>query len=184
MGWQGQGLARGRMRKTAVMAAVVVAMVAILNGCGDSQGGSSVDAQAQLEERRSFDVAKADNLALLSELRTALSGAVPTLAWIKTEPEVDGESGCSEPEFADVSGASHATFDSGGAMGGISDADWPKAWAAVQEVAAKRGFGDPKILVDKAGQHVVSLYDADGTELSINSEVNTAMSIYGACHLK
>jgi len=69
-------------------------------------------------------------------------------------------------------------------MGGISDADWPKAWAAIQETAAKRRFGDPLVLVDKAGQHVVSLYDADGTELSVNSEVNTAMSIYGACHLK
>lgn len=184
MGWKRQGLAHGRMRKKVVMATVMVAMVASLSGCGDRQGGSSVDAHAQLEGRRSFEVAKADNLALLAELRTALSGAVPTLAWITTDPEVDGESGCSEPEFADVSGASHATFDSGGAMGGISDADWPKAWATVQAVAAKRGFGDPKVLVDKSGQHVVSLYDDDGTELSINSEVNTAMSIYGACHLK
>ncbi|PRY51624.1 putative LppA-like lipoprotein [Knoellia remsis] len=143
-----------------------------------------MDARAELEKRRSYAEARADNLALLAEVRSAMSGAAPNLKWVKPEPEVDGESSCVEPQFANVAGASHATFDSGGAEGGISDADWPKAWAAVQQVAGQRGFGDPKVVIDKPGQHVVSLYDKDGAELSINSEVNTAVSIYGACHLK
>lgn len=143
-----------------------------------------MDARAQLEQRRTYAQARADNLELLTELRAELSGEVPTLAWLTTEPEVDGESGCGEKEFRDISGASHATFDSGGAKGTISDAAWPKAWAAVQEVAGKKGFGKPHIVVDEPGHHVASLYDADGAELSINSKVNTAMSIYGACHLK
>ncbi len=143
-----------------------------------------MDARAQLEQRRTYAQARTDNLALLAELRTELSGNVPTLVWLTTEPEVDGESGCGEKEFRDISDASHATFDSGGAKGAISDAEWPKAWAAVQEVAGKKGFNDPNIVVDAPGHHVASLYDQDGAELSINTKVNTAMSIYGACHLK
>ncbi|WP_169743061.1 LppA family lipoprotein [Knoellia subterranea] len=70
-----------------------------------------------------------------------------------------------------------------GAKGPIVDADWPKAWKAVQDVAGKRGFGDPHLVVDKPGHHVASLYDADGAELSIGTKVNTVLSIDGACHL-
>ena len=143
-----------------------------------------MDERAELEQRRSYAEARADSLALLVELRSAVSEVVPSLSWLTTEPEVDGESGCGEPEFRDISDASHATFDSGGAKGAISDADWPRAWAAVQEVAAKKGFGDPNIVVDKPGHHVASIYDDDGAELSVNTKVNTAVSIYGACHLK
>lgn len=143
-----------------------------------------MDARAQLEGRRTYAQARADNLALLGELRTAVSQAAPSLVWLTAAPEVDGESGCIEPQFDKISDASHATFDSGGARGAISDAEWTKAWAAVQDVAGKKGFKDPNVLTDKPGHHVVSLYDADGAELSINSKVNTTMSIYGACHLK
>lgn len=143
-----------------------------------------MDGRAELEKRRTYAEARSDSLGLLAELRTTLSGVTPELEWLTPEPEVDGESGCVEPQFADISGASHATFDSGGAKGGIGDDVWPTAWAAVQEVAGQHGFGSPKVLIDEPGHHVASLYDADGAELSINSKVNTALSIYGACHLK
>ena len=171
------------MRNATKVVSGAISML-LLVGCGDGQGGSSVDAQAELEKRRTYAQAKADNLGLLSEVRTALSGVVPQLEWLTPEPLLDGESGCVEPQFESISGASHATFDSGGAKGAIGDAEWPKAWAAVQEVAAKQGFGKPNVLIDQPGHHVVSLYDEDGAELSINTKVNTAVSLYGACHLK
>ena len=143
-----------------------------------------MDARAELEKRRTFAEAEADSLSLLAEVRTALSGVVPQLEWLTPEPALDTESGCGEPQFESISDASSATFNGGGAKGGIDDADWPKAWAAVQAVAGKQGFGKPHVVVDQPGHHVASLYDADGAELSINTKVNTDVSIYGACHLK
>lgn len=83
-----------------------------------------------------------------------------------------------------VDGASRLILTSGGALGGIPDADWPRAWAAVKDVAAKRGFGDENVLLDKPGEHQVSLYDKDGAELSVGTGVNTVATIYSGCHLK
>ena len=172
------------MRNRAATTAAVMVMLTLLGGCAESNGGPSVDARAPLEKRRSYAEARDDSLALLTELRTTMSGVVPGLQWLTPKPEVDGESGCAEPEFEGVEGASHATFDSGGAKGAISDGEWPAVWTAVQEVAGRQGFARPKVLKDEPGHHVVSLYDDDGAELSINTKVNTAMSIYGACHLR
>lgn len=143
-----------------------------------------MDARAELEKRRPFAQAEADSLSLLTEVRTALSGVVPQLEWLTAEPVLDTESGCGEPQFEEISDASSATFNGGGAKGGIGDADWPTAWAAIQKVAGEQGFAKPHVVIDEPGHHVASLYDADGAELSINTKVNTDVSIYGACHLK
>ena len=142
-----------------------------------------MDARQQLESRRSEAEAQRDNLALLAEVRTALSAVNPSLAWRTPEPVVDSGSLCKEP-FDQVEGAGTLNLTSGGALGAISDADWPRAWAAVKEVAAKRGYGDEHTLKDEPGGHQMSVYDEDGSELSVGTGVNTVATIYGACYLK
>ena len=83
-----------------------------------------------------------------------------------------------------VDGATTQVLQSGGAFGAVPDADWPRAWEAVKKVASARGFGDENVLKDDAGEHQVSLYDKDGTELSVGTGVNTVATVYGACHLE
>jgi hypothetical protein len=145
--------------------------------------GADVDARQQLESRRTSAQAQRDNLALLSEVRSALSEVAPGLAWRAPAPTVESGSGCKEP-FSQVDGTTSEVLTSGGAVGGIPDADWDRAWGAVKEVATKRGYGDEHTLLDKPGEHQMSLYDQDGSELSVGTGKNTVVTIYGACYLE
>ena len=141
-----------------------------------------MDARQLLDSRRSEAEAKRDNLALLTEVREALSQVNPDLRWSTPEPAVDSGSLCKEP-FDAVDGAGTLNLTAGGAFGAIPDADWPRAWAAVKEVAAKRGYGDEHTLKDEPGAHQMSVYDKDGSELSVGTGVNTVATIYGGCYL-
>lgn len=182
---------RPRRARGATLALAVVAVVlALLPGCTRGSGeagatrttGDTMDARQQLDSRRSEAEAKADNLALLAEVREALSRVNPALRWRTPEPAVDSGSLCKKP-FDAVDGAGTLNLTSGGAFGTIPDADWPRAWAAVKEVAAKRGYGDEHVLKDEPGGHQASVYDEDGSELSVGTDVNTVATIYGACYL-
>jgi len=172
------------------MAVAVVAVLALLPGCTRDGGdagtspntGDTVDARQLLDSRRSEAEAKRDNLALLTEVREALSQVNPALRWRTPEPAVDSGSLCKEP-FDAVDGAGTLNLTAGGAFGAIPDADWPRAWAAVKEVAAKRGYGDEHTLKDEPGAHQMSVYDKDGSELSVGTGVNTVATIYGGCYL-
>lgn len=142
-----------------------------------------MDARQQLESRRSASQAQQDNLAFLGEVRTALSEVTPALKWRTPAPAVESGSGCKEP-FSQIEGTTSEVLTSGGAFGGIPEADWDRAWEAVKAAAAKRGYGDEHILLDKPGEHQMSLYDKDGSELSVGTGANTVASIYGACYLE
>ncbi|KRE42313.1 hypothetical protein ASG74_07680 [Knoellia sp. Soil729] len=184
------------VRVAAMAAATVAASLALLAGCtadtantGNSGNtgspadtGGNVDARQQLESRRSEAQAKRDNLSLLAEVREALSRVSPSLRWRTPEPAVESGSLCKEP-FDAVDGAGTLNLTSGGALGAIPDTDWPRAWEAVKEVAAKRGYGDEHTLKDEPGGHQMSVYDKDGSELSVGTGVNTVATIYGACYL-
>jgi len=175
---------RRQVRVAAMAAATVAVTLGLLGGCTGHtpESGDNVDARQQLESRRSEAEAKRDNLALLAEVREALSRVNPSLAWRTTEPAVDSGSLCKEP-FDAVDGAGTLNLTSGGALGAIPDTDWPRAWEAVKEVAAKRGYGDEQTLKDEPGGHQMSVYDKDGSELSVGTGVNTVATIYGACYL-
>ncbi|KGN42961.1 hypothetical protein N801_05050 [Knoellia aerolata DSM 18566] len=161
------------------MTVTTAVLMALLTGCT----GENVDARQQLESRRSSAEAERDNLALLTEVRAALSEVAPALEWRSPAPTVESGSLCKKP-FDRVDGATAQVLQSGGAFGPVPDADWPRAWEAVKKVAAARGFGDEHTLKDEPGEHQVSLYDKDGSELSVGTGVNTVASVYGACHLE
>ncbi|CAN7180179.1 LppA family lipoprotein [Knoellia sp. LjRoot47] len=181
---------RRRRARIATKAAAVVAALALLPGCTRDGGGTgttpqtgdTVDARQQLDSRRSEAEAQRDNLALLAEVREALTRVNPALEWRTPEPTVESGSLCKEP-FDAVDGAGTLNLTSGGALGAIPDADWPRAWAAVKEVAAKRGYGDEHTLKDEPGGHQMSVYDEDGSELSVGTGVNTTATVFGACYL-
>lgn len=127
-------------------------------------------------------MATRDNLALLAEVRVALSQVNPQLRWRTPKPAVYSGSLCKKP-FDEVDGSGTLNLTSGGAVGAISDADWPRAWAAVRTVVAKRGYGNEHTLRDEPGGHQMSVYDPDGSELSVGTGVNTVATIFGACYL-
>ena len=171
---------RARPRRgTVVVTVAITVLMALTAGCT----GDTVDARQQLESRRSSAEAERDNLALLTEVRAALSEAAPALRWRTPAPAVESGSLCKKP-FDTVEGATSQVLESGGAFGAIPDADWPRAWEAVKRVASARGYGDEHTLKDAPGEHQMSLYDDDGAELSVGTGVNTVASIYGACHLE
>lgn len=170
---------RGWVTVTATIAVLTALLMALLTGCK----GQTVDPRQQLESRRSSAEAERDNLALLTEVRAALSEVAPALQWRTPAPEVTSGSLCKKP-FDGVEGATSQVLESGGALGSIPDADWPRAWEAVKQVAAERGYGEEHTLKDEPGEHQMSLYDKDGAELSVGTGVNTVASIYGACHLE
>ena len=173
-----------------MVVAIVTVALAVFSGCTREAGNTpttgetvdTVDARQQLDSRRREPEAQRDNLALLAEVREALSSVSPALRWRTPEPAVGSGSLCKAP-FDRVDGAGTLILTSGGALGAVSDADWPRAWAAVKEVAAKRGYGDEHTLKDEPGAHQMSVYDEDGSELSVGTDVNTVATIYGACYL-
>lgn len=176
-------LSPNRRAGTRPLVALVSALAALaaltLTGCQ----GADVDARQQLEARRSAAEAQRDNLALLAEVRTALSEVTPSLRWRTEAPAVESGSLCKKP-FDEVDGSTSQVLTSGGAFGAIPDADWARAWDAVKAVAAERGYGKEHVLLDKAGEHQASLYDEDGSELSVGTGTNTVASIYGGCYLE
>lgn len=168
-----------RAAGAATRAVSLAVIMTLLTACT----GETVDPQQQLDARRSGAEAERDNLALLTEVRVALSEVAPGLTWRTDAPVVESGSLCKKP-FDGVDGATTQVLQSGGAFGAVPDADWPRAWEAVKKVASARGFGDENVLKDAAGEHQVSLYDKDGTELSVGTGVNTVATVYGACHLE
>jgi len=163
--------------------AVVIMTMTGLTGCGGAKGGSDMDGRSELEGRARYAEALAADLALLDELRVVLSAKAPGLSWKLPKSKLETETSCGEPEFEDLDG-SVALLTAGGAKGAITDEEWPAAYKAFLDVAGRRGFGDPNVLADQPGKHVISIYDKEGAELSLGTEVGTTLSFYGACHLK
>lgn len=171
-----------------VKAIVVGAFMVLLlsfSGCAGARGGSDTDGRSELEGRARYAEALAADLALLDELRVALSAKAPGLSWRLPKSNLETETSCGETEFEGLGAeASRALLTAGGARGAITDEEWPAAYKAFLEVAGKRGFGDPNVLADQPGKHVVSIYDKEGAEVSLGTEIGTSLSFYGACHLK
>jgi hypothetical protein len=150
--------------------------------CTAIGGGPSITPQEQLRTRPSFETAQDGYLRMLTDMRTALSAQVATLAWIDDAPSRDGLAGCKKP-FDAVSGAQSAVFTSGSARGAIPDTDWPSALSAVTQIAACHGFTKVVTVVDKPGNHVMSIYDDYAAEVMFGTEVNTVLDVFGACFI-
>ena len=165
-----------------VAAALGLAAALTLAACTHTGEGTSMTPQEQLRDRPSFEVAEQQYLAMLGDMRTALSAQVSTLTWLTDAPSRDGLAGCKKP-FDTVTGAQSAIFTSGSARGAIPDAQWPAALSAVTEIASSHGFARVVTVVDEPGNHVVSIYDDAAAEVSFGTQANTVLDVYGACFL-
>ncbi|MGQ0839223.1 LppA family lipoprotein [Actinokineospora sp.] len=66
----------------------------------------------------------------------------------------------------------------------ISDETWPEAVRVVVEIAGGYGFDDLTTVVDRPGDHEISLTDQYGGELIFGTKLATILSARTGCHLR
>jgi hypothetical protein len=165
-------------------AALLSAVALLMSGCTpDESKDSKVNALfSELMQRPDIETMQTDYLAMLEQLRNKLIKDVGIAPFI---PDPDGPvtgSGC-PGDFSAVPDAMVLRFRSGRSPGNISDAEWPRALKLVTDFLAERGFGAPKAVVDKPGDHEVAIYDQFGAELIFGTAANTILSLSTGCHL-
>ncbi len=138
--------------------------------------------EEQLRARPSFEQLEREYLAMLDEMRAALSGVVPALRWRTPRSSVRGGSLCREP-FTTVDGAAIGDYDSGSALGNVPDADWPRAVQVVAGIAARHGLTQLTPLTDRPGDHVVNISGPWGQSLEFGTAVDTTLAVFGPCLL-
>ena len=138
--------------------------------------------EEQLRARPTFEQAEREYLAMLQEMRTALSAVVPALRWRRDTPRQSDRAAC-RPPFTDVRGADAGTYDSGDAFGAIPDADWLRARQAVTDIAARHGFTTLNELTAKPGNHVIDVIGSWGQTVQLGTAENTTLVVLGPCLL-
>jgi hypothetical protein len=172
------------MRRSAVRVAVVVAVLgAVLFGSGcsvDTEGKDFMDkAHAELMARPSSEEIVARYEAMQAEVRAAVTAAFPTVVWTPGREADWG--GCQRP-LDHTAGVSH-TLRGWDAVGGIADADWPRAVAVVSAITARYGFTGGQVLVGRPRDHEVTYSDPWGGHFELGTGVNAIISLTTACHL-
>jgi hypothetical protein len=169
------GVARG--------VATVAALVALLAGCGVFHIGQGTTPEQRLMARPTVEQVSQEYLAVLGEIRAAVSGIVPDLRWEETSPKYT-PSTC-DPPYAEVEGAISAVFASGHGLGTIPDSSWPKVVTAVTQVAEHHRFTEVDRLVEKPGHYALMIFDRWGGSITVGSDAGeyTSVSLFSACLL-
>lgn len=168
-------------------AALVCALAALCVVCGPSVDpkGGSVGAEEQfatLMQRPDIEEAQARYLRMLAAIRDEMVAGFGIAAWRPAEGGPSG-SACGA-DFPDVGADGEVRrFSSGMSPGNLPDDKWPAAVAEVAEIAATYGFAAPRVVVDRPGDHEVSLRDDYGAELLFGTARNTTLSVSTGCHL-
>jgi hypothetical protein len=168
-------------------AILVFATALICAACGSSTEsmGNPVGINEQfaaLLQRPDIEQAQSRYLGMLEAIRTELVARLGIAAW---QPDEDGLSGsfCGF-DFSDVGADGEIRrYSSGMSPGNIPDNRWADAVAIVAELANPYGFGAPGVVVDRPGDHEVSLRDSYGAELLFGTAKNTILSVSTGCHL-
>jgi len=165
-------------RASAVLTAAGLLLVA---ACSTDPGGSTTP-EDQLRARPGFEQVGSEYLAMLAEMRTALSAIVPVLQWRTAAPAERGRAVC-RPPFTDVQGTDAAGYTSGNATGSIPDADWPAAVRTVTEIAGRHGFTTVNALTDRPGNHAVAVLGTWGQSVELGTAEATTLAVFGPCLL-
>ena len=176
---------RAGLAGLAALACAVGVVVCGACGTGIESKGDSVGIEEQfatLLQRPDIEQAQERYLALLGTIRAELVARLGISAW---QPDKGGPSGSAcGAEFPDVGADGEVRrYSSGMSPGNIPDDRWAAAVGVVTELAARQGFGTPGVVVDRPGDHEVSLRDAYGAELLFGTARNTTLSISTGCHL-
>lgn len=168
----------------AALTALVCAATLLVSGC-DSEKAKDDQVNAyfsELMQRPDLEQMEADYLAMLERIQNKLVSDMG----IKPFPPDDEEpiSGSACPgDFSIVDDAEVRRYQFGASPGNISDADWPRALKLVTDVAGKQGFETVTPVIDKPGDHEVSITDRYGAELIFGTAKNTILSLSTGCHL-
>ncbi|PRX44939.1 putative LppA-like lipoprotein [Prauserella shujinwangii] len=161
----------------------LTAMTALLAGGCDS-GSSADDVNemfGKLMRRPHIEAVQADYLALLDRIRARLVDQLGIKPFV---PDREPFSGAACPgEMSEVKEAQVRFYPSARSPGTIPDADWPRAVEIVTEITSENGFGEPRTVVDRPGDHEVAIYDTYDAELIIGTAENTIVGLSTGCHL-
>lgn len=136
----------------------------------------------ELTRRPDIDVVDTRYRGMLDAIRDKLVAEIGLPPWIPTGNPVNASVG--RGPFARLGGDGEIRrFTSGISPGTVSDVDWPRATAIVAELAGPFGFAAPTVVVDRPGDHEVSLPGEYGGELLFGTAVNTTLSLTTGCHL-
>jgi hypothetical protein len=166
---------------------LVCVLLVLCGACGpgaDQKGGSMPKSEqfTTLLQRPDIEQMQARYLAMMEQIRSELVSRLDVAEWQPDEGGVSG-SGCGA-DFPDVGADGEVRrYSSGFSPGNIPDDKWPAAVEMVADIARTNGFADPLVVVDRPGDHEVSMRDGYGAELLFGTARNTTLSVSTGCHL-
>lgn len=167
--------------------ALVCALALLCSACGVGADpkGESVEPSEQfsaLLQRPDIERMEATYLTMLETIRAELVAEFGLAEWQPAEGGPSG-SGCGG-DFSDIGADGEIRrYSSGISPGNLPDEEWAAAVGVVAATAARNGFAPPGIVVDRPGDHEVSLRDDFGAELLFGTARNTTLSVSTGCHL-
>lgn len=172
------------MHKTHLLTALASAVALFVTGCGSdpAKDGSVNPLFNELLDRPDIETVQSDYLALLELVRNRLVSDLGLDPFVLDAEEPISGSAC-PGEFSTVREAEVRHIAASHSPGNLADEDWPRAVELVTELAAEKGFTDPRTVVDRPGDHEVALYDPYGAELIFGTAKNTIVSLSTGCHL-
>lgn len=163
------------------VAAASVALLLAATGC-ESREERVNELFSTMMQLPDIETMESKYQGLLATIRERLVAEIGIRPWQQSGQMVSG-SGCGGDLSALRGDGEIRRYRSGKSPGNIADADWPRALRLVASIAQEQGFGGPATVVDRAGDHEVSLKDQYGAELLFGTAVNTTLSLSTGCHL-
>lgn len=139
------------------------------------------DAFDTLLKRPSISQVEADYQSMFQTIRERLKAEVGVPDWVPDDEPISG-SACGG-ELSRLGDAVVRRYDAGMSPGNLPDAKWEQAVAMVTEVARQHGFGAPKAIVNRPGDHEVSFRNTYDGELLFGTGANTILGGKTGCHL-
>jgi predicted LppA-like lipoprotein len=168
--------------KRLALALLVVLAVA---GCEGNEvvsefEGDEQQQRAELMRRPSLEDASARYQEMLARMRNELTTSFPWMNWRTSQGLT--RAGCAEFKVYKEELETHY-LGVWVAYGDLSDADWPRAQQVIADIGRSYGFGEPRIMSDRPGNHEITALDQYGASYSIGAGHNIAINGSTGCHL-
>ena len=164
-------------------AAASMAMLLMVAGCSTTSRKSEEMNQAfdTLMKRPNLTQVDAEYQSMFQTIRERLVSELGVAAWVPDDQPISG-SACGG-RISNLVGAEVRRYDAGMSPGNLPDTSWEQAVAIVADVAARHGFGAPKVIISGPSDHEVSFRDTYNGELLFGTGANTILGASTGCHL-
>lgn len=153
-------------------------MLAMLAAACTSEREDMDQKLAALAQRPTIEQVSASYEEMQAQLRDRLSAELGLPPWVNDQ-NLSG-AGCAD---FPGSGGQSLTLDSWTSQGNLPDTQWDRAVAVVAEVTGEYGFGPPKTVVDRPGDHEITATDRYGGGYQFGTASNTVLMVSTGCHL-